>query len=48
MRIILDAANQVTGRAGEQQIDGARTAMTVNVGGSFTSAVATVITRGTR
>ncbi|GAA1727119.1 acetyl-CoA C-acetyltransferase [Dietzia kunjamensis subsp. schimae] len=46
VRMVLDAANQVTGRAGEQQIDGARTAMTVNVGGSFTTAVATVLTRG--
>ncbi|WP_010541269.1 acetyl-CoA acetyltransferase [Dietzia alimentaria] len=48
VRMVLDAAQQVTGRAGDQQIDGARTAMTVNVGGSFTTAVATVVTRGAR
>lgn len=48
VRMVLDAANQVTGRAGDQQIDGAGTAMTVNVGGSFTTAVATVLTRGVR
>lgn len=48
VRMVLDAANQVTGRAGAQQIDGARTALTVNVGGSFTTAVSTVVTRGVR
>lgn len=48
VRMVLDVAQQVTGRAGEQQIEGAQTAMTVNVGGSFTTAVATVVTRGAR
>lgn len=48
VRMLLDAAQQVTGRAGEQQIPDADTAMTVNVGGSFTTAVATVVTRGAR
>ncbi|WP_024794378.1 acetyl-CoA acetyltransferase [Tomitella biformata] len=48
VRMVLDAAKQVTGRAGDQQIDGARTALTVNVGGSFTTAVATVVTRGVK
>lgn len=48
VRMVLDAARQVTGRAGDQQIPGAATALTVNVGGSFTTAVATVLTRGVR
>ncbi|NMM87482.1 acetyl-CoA acetyltransferase [Rhodococcus sp. SRB_17] len=48
VRMVLDAAKQVTGRAGDHQIDGARTALTVNIGGSFTTAVSTVVTRGIR
>lgn len=46
VRMVLDAARQVTGRAGEAQVEGARTALTVNIGGSFTTAVSTVIRRG--
>ncbi|WP_280342468.1 acetyl-CoA acetyltransferase [Nocardia neocaledoniensis] len=48
IRMVLDAARQVTGRAGNQQVDNARRALTVNIGGSFTTAVSTVVTRGTR
>ncbi|NEW34062.1 thiolase domain-containing protein [Nocardia cyriacigeorgica] len=48
IRMILDSARQVTDRAGEQQIDNARRALTVNIGGSFTTTVATVVTRGHR
>ncbi|WP_406280732.1 acetyl-CoA acetyltransferase [Embleya sp. NBC_00896] len=46
VRMVLDAARQVTGRAGPIQVDGARTALTVNVGGSFTTVVTTVVGRG--
>ncbi|GAA4956116.1 acetyl-CoA acetyltransferase [Yinghuangia aomiensis] len=46
VRMLLDASRQVAGTAGTAQVDGARTALTLNVGGSFTTAVATVVTRG--
>ncbi|MFJ2031979.1 thiolase C-terminal domain-containing protein [Streptosporangium sp. NPDC087985] len=48
VRMLLDASRQVTGCAGDLQVEGAGTALTVNVGGSFTTAVATVVTRGAR
>ncbi|MFC4127820.1 acetyl-CoA acetyltransferase [Nocardia rhizosphaerae] len=48
VRMVLDAARQVTGRAGDHQVDNARHALTVNIGGSFTTAVSTVVTRGAR
>lgn len=43
VRMVLDASRQVTGTAGVLQIDGARRVLTVNVGGSFTTAVAFVV-----
>ncbi|MCF2528033.1 acetyl-CoA acetyltransferase [Yinghuangia soli] len=46
VRMLHDAARQVAGTAGAAQVDGARTALTLNIGGSFTTAVATVVTRG--
>jgi len=46
VRMVLDSARQVTGRAGDHQVDNARRALTVNIGGSFTTAVATVVVRG--
>lgn len=45
VRMVLDASRQVTGRAGAQQIQGASRALTINVGGSFTTSVAFVIER---
>ena len=45
VRMVLDAARQTTGRAGECQIDGARTVATFNVGGSATANVSMVIGR---
>ncbi|WP_328644288.1 acetyl-CoA acetyltransferase [Amycolatopsis sp. NBC_00348] len=45
VRMLHDAARQVTGTAGETQVDGARTALTLNVGGSFTTVVTTIVTR---
>ena len=46
VRMVLDAARQVTGRAGTQQIADARRVLTVNVGGSFTTAVCFVLESG--
>jgi acetyl-CoA C-acetyltransferase len=45
VRMLHDAARQVTGTAGETQVEGARTALTLNVGGSFTTVVTTIVTR---
>ena len=38
-----DVARQVTGTAGETQVEGARTALTLNVGGSFTTVVTMIV-----
>lgn len=46
VRMVLDASRQVSGSAGAQQIDGARTALTVNIGGSFTTVVSFVVQAG--
>lgn len=43
VRMALDAARQTSGRAGDCQVDGARTAATYNVGGSTTASVSLVI-----
>ena len=40
VRMVLDAARQVTDTAGPTQLDGARTVATLNLGGSATTAVA--------
>jgi acetyl-CoA C-acetyltransferase len=45
VRMLLDAARQVTGRAGDTQVPGARTAQTLNIGGSTTT-VASFVVRG--
>jgi len=42
-RMVLDAAKQVTGRAGECQVDGARRFATLNIGGSTTTSVSFII-----
>ncbi len=44
VRMVLDAARQVTHRAGEYQVDGARTAATLNIGGSTATTVSFVVT----
>jgi len=46
VRMVLDAARQVTGKAGPLQVEGARRVLTVNVGGSFTTAVSFVVESG--
>jgi acetyl-CoA C-acetyltransferase len=43
VRMVLDATRQVTGRAGDCQVEGARTFATLNIGGSTTTTVSFVI-----
>jgi acetyl-CoA C-acetyltransferase len=43
VRMLLDAAKQVTGTAGEYQVAGARTFATLNIGGSAATAVSFVV-----
>ncbi|MBZ0239004.1 MAG: thiolase domain-containing protein, partial [Deltaproteobacteria bacterium] len=46
VRMILDAARQVEGAAGDYQVPGARRFATLNIGGSATTACAFVVARG--
>jgi acetyl-CoA C-acetyltransferase len=43
VRMLVDASRQVTGRAGEFQVEGARTFATLNIGGSTTTTVSFVV-----
>jgi acetyl-CoA C-acetyltransferase len=43
VRMVLDAMKQVTGQAGEMQVEGARTYGTLNIGGSTTTTVSFVV-----
>jgi acetyl-CoA C-acetyltransferase len=43
VRMVLDAARQVSGRAGAAQVEGARRFQTVNIGGSFTTVASFVV-----
>jgi acetyl-CoA C-acetyltransferase len=43
VRMVLDASRQVTGRAGDNQVDGASTFATLNIGGSTTTTVSFVV-----
>lgn len=45
VRMLLDAAKQVTGTAGDYQVPGARDVATLNLGGSATAAVSFVVGR---
>ena len=45
-RMLLDAARQVTGSAGDYQIDNARRMQTLNIGGSCATVVSFVVERG--
>lgn len=45
-RMLLDACRQVTGQAGECQIEGARTMQTLNIGGSCSTVVSFVVQGG--
>ena len=44
VRMLRDAARQVTGQAGETQVEGASTFATLNIGGSLTTTVSFVVT----
>ena len=44
VRMLHDAARQVTGQAGDCQMDGATTFATLNIGGSLTTTVSFVVT----
>ena len=44
VRMVLDAGRQVTGTAGDTQVDGARTFATLNIGGSTATTVTFVVT----
>lgn len=43
VRMALDAQKQVTGRAGDYQVEGAKTVQTLNIGGSATTIVSLVV-----
>jgi acetyl-CoA C-acetyltransferase len=43
VRMLVDATRQVTGRAGDYQVEGARRFATLNIGGSTTTTVAFVV-----
>lgn len=43
VRMALDAAKQVTGKAGDYQVEGAKTCQTLNIGGSTTTTVSFVV-----
>ena len=45
-RMLFDAARQVTGKAGDCQIEGAKRMQTLNIGGSFGTVVSFVVTQG--
>ncbi len=45
-RMLLDASRQVTGHAGDCQIDGVERMQTLNIGGSFATVVSFVVERG--
>lgn len=45
IRMVLDAARQVTGRAGDNQVEGAKKVATLNIGGSATTIVSFIVGR---
>lgn len=48
VRMLLDAAKQVTGTAGEYQVDGARRLATLNIGGSCTTVASFIVGAASR
>jgi acetyl-CoA C-acetyltransferase len=44
-RMLLDAARQVSGQAGDMQIEGARRVQTLNIGGSCATVASFVVAR---
>ena len=45
VRMLLDASKQVTGAAGDYQVDGAKRVQTLNIGGSTTTTVSFIVER---
>ncbi len=45
VRMVLDAAKQVRGKAGDTQVEGARRVQTLNIGGSTTTTVSFIVER---
>jgi acetyl-CoA C-acetyltransferase len=45
VRMLLDAAKQVRGDAGDYQVEGARRVQTLNIGGSATTTVSFIVER---
>jgi acetyl-CoA C-acetyltransferase len=43
VRMALDAFKQVTGTAGDYQVEGAKTCQTLNIGGSTTTTVSLIV-----
>jgi acetyl-CoA C-acetyltransferase len=46
VRMLLDATKQVTATAGDYQVEGARNVATLNIGGSGTTSVSFIVSRG--
>lgn len=46
VRMVLDAHKQVTGKAGDYQVEGAERVQTLNIGGSTTTTVSFIVERG--
>jgi len=46
VRMVLDAAKQVSGTAGDYQVEGAKRMQTLNIGGSTTTTVSFIVERG--
>lgn len=44
VRMLVDAASQLRGAAGDTQVEGAQTAQTLNIGGSLTTVASFVLT----
>ncbi len=45
VRMVLDGARQVTGKAGDMQVEGAKRVQTLNIGGSTTTTVSFIVER---
>src|SRR3569623_274628 len=48
VRMLLDGYKQVTGQAGDYQVDDARRVQTLNIGGSTTTTISIIVERGAR
>ena len=48
IRMLVDVTAQVSGEAGEMQVEGARRAATLNIGGSTATTVSFIVARGER